>query len=336
MANSESTGCGGGIGGIVAILGIALTSMLRFADNAVLGCGRSVAKFDDVGRSASVYDDLGRNASRVDEFTLGESNVDRLGRTADLPNDVLAKRNKEESLDGLFNKNRGDLGGNPASGFSRQSLTVEEKHFFDNFFMTNPRFSPSEKKILQGWSNSLPKEAKGSFAKHVLQFGKDLSGLDQVFTNDDQVENDYKDSFLATGSLTEAGNAIVPQELMALSSADKRNELFGLLKGMKITKEQAEILSRITKRSLVATPRKYDNYVLVERKGKVFIVKTTSGIFQKRLINIFDETQVSESTTVVLIGQAESTIFMLCTRKGVSDIQRYDSYMDYLEKGAFE
>ncbi|WP_431485208.1 hypothetical protein [Lewinella sp.] len=109
-----------------------------------------------------------------------------------------------------------------------------------------------------------------------------------------------------------------------------------ILEVEKITKEQAEILSRITKRSLVATPRKYDNYVLVERKGKAFIVKTTSGIFQKRLINIFDETQVSESTTVVLIGQAESTIFMLCTRKGVSDIQRYDSYMDYLEKGAFE
>lgn len=181
MANSESTGCGGGIGGVVAILGIALTSMLRFADNAVLGCGRSAAKFDDVGRSASVYDDLGRNASRADEFTLGESNLDRFGRPADLPSEALAKRAEQ---------------GNVASDFSRKSLSVEEKRFFDDFFLSHPRFSPVEKKVLQSWSNSLPKEAKGSFAKHVLQFGKDLSDLDQLFTNDDQVENDYKDSFL--------------------------------------------------------------------------------------------------------------------------------------------
>lgn len=338
--NSESTGCGAGIAKLIAMIGIAFASMGRFADDIFRGCSHTTSAWDDIGRSTSYYDDIGKSTTSFDDIGRSGSSFDDLGNGTSIYDDILRESDLvddissgakygDESIDDFIRNNTDDIGRNSNPHSGSQYYQSSEEQFFDDFFKKHKHFTVDDQKILLKKAKKVPESSWRTFTQQLEQFGDDMDDLGRAFGDESQITVDYKNAFLESGNIVEARKAILPDELIDLPVNDKRNELFGLLKGMKINDEQAKALSRITKKSFSPTPERYNNYVLIESADEsVVTVRTTKSIMQNSSTNIFNGFKVSNSTRVILKGKIDDELVKLCSDKGVRFIRYYDSFLD--------
>lgn len=197
---------------------------------------------------------------------------------------------------------------------------------FNGFFERYPYFTDQEREKIE------KRISNGDHSWYTLKsefgiLGTHLTWLEKEFGKESRIFKLYKKKYVTTGNLILAIKTLLPKEMYKFKEADERNQIYGLLRGVRLTKNQASVVSKIIKREIGATPAKYKNIVLIDAIAGNYFVKTVKGVKRESIKNLLEDTPINSSTLLLLKGDRSDELNQLAENSGA----KVSSFKAYIE-----
>ncbi|MGD2088651.1 MAG: hypothetical protein PVH61_20910 [Candidatus Aminicenantes bacterium] len=216
--------------------------------------------------------------------------------------------------------------------------SVDEMVNYDQALLTGKeeilaKMFERESKLNPGYVKNLPKRFKEEYIDVRNQLSRTFDDKKLLEKFDGDVLNiNIKRSFKE--SVKFAKKNLLPQRLKILDDSPEINDLYSILTGRKLNKEQARLLSILTGRRFLPSTNKYDNYLFAELKNGTFKINTSSSseLYDMDSFSIGLKKYRSPKLRVIYIGKLTPEVASIFSENNIKFVSNFDTIV----KGVFD